>query len=126
MIDQQLQTVLSLDRAQPGVLELLGIHQFRDDMEAHDDEKQQQLVEQFTADFYLLVTALTCVWGAPDSLTNGGFDRRIPLCGIGMSAGWRHSNCTVFVAFAHEDRELPFLLVAGTIPAGPPSSDANR
>jgi hypothetical protein len=94
-------------------LEDLEIHQFGDDAEAHDDEALQRLYADFEAKFERAQSELSASYGKPVR-TGDNDDEDIPLNGIGRFAVWDVENKLLYLAFAHEDRGLPVLLMLGT------------
>lgn len=95
-------------------LEVLAIHQFRDDAEAHDDEAIERLYLEFKSKFKLAQSELSGVYGDPIRAGNGS-DNIIPLNGIVCYAIWQFKSRLLYLAFAHEDRGVPILLMLGTI-----------
>jgi hypothetical protein len=94
-------------------LEDVQVHQFEDDRAAHDDDLQTRVENQFNADFNRLQAQLVQEFGAP-SRTGTVDDDLIPLGGVFLFAVWEVQGKQLFAAAAHEDRELPYLLVLGT------------
>jgi hypothetical protein len=95
-------------------LEDLEIHQFRDDAEAHDDEALQRLRTDFEAKFERAQSELSASYGPPVR-TGDDYDEDIPLNGVGRFAIWEVESRLLYLAFAHEDRGLPILLMLGTV-----------
>lgn len=95
-------------------LEDLEIHQFRDDAEAHDDEAMQRLHADFESKFERAQSDLSVSYGEPIR-TGDDDDENIPLCGVGRFAVWQVESKRLYLAFAHEDRECPVLLMLWTV-----------
>jgi hypothetical protein len=94
-------------------LEELLIHEIRDDEEAHDDAAQDRLERDFVAAFDEALRRLRSAFGEPLRLGDED-DDVIPLCGVFRWAVWEPGGKTLFLAAAHEDREVPYLLMLGT------------
>ena len=95
-------------------LEDLEIHQFRDGAETHDDEGMQELYANFEAMFERARSELSTSCGQPVR-TGNDYDEDIPLNGIVRFAIWKIESKLLYLAFAHEDRELSILLMLGTV-----------
>ena len=95
-------------------LEDLEIHQFRDDAEAHDDQAMDRLYVDFEFGFERALLELSASFGEPIRTGNRD-DEVIPLCGIIRFAVWSVESKRLYLAFAHEDRGLPILLMMGTV-----------
>lgn len=96
-------------------LEELRIYVFEDDAAAHDDELQEQLETEFAGHFDLAKQELTASFGTPLRIGNGDSEW-IPLNGVFRFAVWQIAGKFLWCTAAHEDRELPFLLMLGTRP----------
>lgn len=99
--------------AAPGNLEELWIRQFTDDIEAHDDCLQSQLVHDFQSAFDMVTEDLTREFGRPSLV---GIDECdiIPACGVFRFSLWKIDSRQLYLFAAHQDRELPFLRMLGT------------
>jgi hypothetical protein len=99
-------------------LEVVRIHEFADDDEAHDDAAHGRLVDEFTQAFSKFRTELTESYGPPREESDA--DANVaPLCGVFCAATWPVGNLILYLAAAHEDRECPYLLALGTRAVGP-------
>ncbi|MFO0797423.1 MAG: hypothetical protein U0804_08080 [Gemmataceae bacterium] len=96
-----------------GGLEELRVHVFDDDLAAHDDVAIESLTADFVVEFDRCVVELSQVYGAPQRLGTED-DDAVPLNGVFRFAVWTVGNQELFAAAAHEDRELPILLMLGT------------
>jgi hypothetical protein len=96
-----------------GFKELL-MYTFPDDEAAHQDDLQKRVRREFTAAFDATVTELTTEFGQP-SRSGDRNDGLIPLGGVFRFAVWAAGGRELYAAAAHEDRELPYLLVLGTV-----------
>ena len=98
----------------PDGLEVLMMHQFPDDGDAHDEGTQRRARRAVDIAFDDAEAELTAEFGPPAGIgtQNAG---AIPLCGIIRWATWAAGGQTLYLAAAHEDRELPLLLALGTI-----------
>jgi len=95
-------------------LEDLEIHQFKDDSAAHDDVAMQQLHADFESKFERAQSELSARYGEPIR-TGDDHDEDIPLGGVNRFAVWSVETKLLYLAFAHEDRECPILLMMGTV-----------
>lgn len=92
--------------------EVIDCREFFSDVEAHDDELQTSLEENFLANFQKYERSVTGRYGSPG--TNGNNDHPgIPHCGVLRYAIWTIDGQSLYLALTHEDRELPFLIVMG-------------
>jgi hypothetical protein len=96
-------------------LELLLIYQFKDDAEAHDDELQRRLEVEFEKEWKRATTEIACEFGAATIAVDYNDTRYVPLNGVGGVSSWLVGDKRLYVCYAHEDRELPYLLVVGVI-----------
>ena len=90
---------------------LLRIYQFKDDVEAHDDD----LRNTFQKASWRRFIRRRVRWGT-GSHTNIDVDNdveSIPLCGVFRAASWNAAGTDLYLAAAHEDRETPYLLLVG-------------
>jgi hypothetical protein len=91
----------------------LKVRVFKNDVEAHDDEIQTRLRGEFVAECERAIAALIVEFGIP--FFNGYDDNDlVPLGGVIRVAVWEHDQQFLYVAAAHEDRELPYVLMLGT------------
>ena len=97
-------------------LEPLLVYVFEDgNEEAHDDELQEKLESEFYQLWLATTEELNQTFGrgATHELSwDGGIDW-IPLNGIGGASSWDTDQGRLWLAYAHEDRETPFLLMIG-------------
>jgi hypothetical protein len=96
-----------------GAMEEARIHVFEDDMEAHDEEAVEGLHADFAKQFDKAVASLSKEYGKP-ARTGQEEDRAIPLNGVFRFATWKVGKLELFVAAAHEDTEVPIILMLGT------------
>ena len=90
---------------------LLRIYQFKDDVEAHDDDLQEHLSKSFLEAFHTAASALDIAYGSHTNIdVDNDFDS-IPLCGVFRAASWNAAGTNLYLAAAHEDRETPYLLL---------------
>ena len=94
-------------------LEDLRVEEFPDDEAAHDDERHEKLHEEFAAEFDRVQAELAGAFGAP-SRTGTEDDEVIPLNGVFRFAVWEVEGKPLFAAAAHEDRDVPIMLMLGT------------
>jgi hypothetical protein len=92
--------------------EVVRIHQFEDDVEAHDDAIQGRIANELQTAFSRLCEELIPVFGRP-TRTGTEDDELIPLGGVYGFAVWDVEGRFLYAAVAHEDRECPYLLVLG-------------
>jgi hypothetical protein len=97
----------------PGGLEELRIHEFPDDESADDDELHEGLHADFSAEFDRVQEELTGTYGEPSRVGEDD-DEVIPLNGVFRFAVWQVGDQLLFAAAAHEDRDVPILLMLGT------------
>lgn len=111
------QLASKLLKADKDGLEELRVHMFEDDESAHDDELIDELYTEFAAEFDTVAVTLSKVYGSP--IKTGREDHKsIPLNGIFRFAVWQVEKKALFAAAAHEDRELPIILMLGTTAGG--------
>lgn len=104
-------------KGEPGQLEPLKVHEFADDEAAHDSESIESLWVEFSAACDGAAAELSKKYGAP-TRTGDEDDDVIPLNGVLRFALWSVGDRQLFVAAAHEDREVPILLMLGTTADG--------
>jgi hypothetical protein len=97
-----------------GSLKELLVYSFRDDVEAYDDELQARVERDFVAAFDTAVADLTTEFGEP-TRRGSADDSPIPLCGVFRFAVWAAEGHEWYLAAAHEDREMPYLLLVGIV-----------
>jgi len=97
----------------PCSLKELRIHSFPDDPSAHDNDLVERLYQEFSADFDLARAELSEKYGPP-TRTGNQSDPAIPLNGVFRFAIWEIDGSQLYIAAAHEDREIPILLVIGS------------
>jgi hypothetical protein len=96
-------------------LEALLIYQFKDDVDAHDDELQDHLKVEFKGEWKRATAEIALEFGEA-TIANTYFETEyVPLNGVYSASSWQIGKKRLFVAYAHEDRELPYLLVVGTV-----------
>ena len=96
-----------------GGMEQLRVHEFEDDVSAHDDELIGRLYQDFSAELDRVQTELARKYG--DAIRTGTADNpSIPLNGVFRFAVWDVDGAELFVAAAHEDRGVPILLMMGS------------
>lgn len=95
-----------------GAMEEVRIHVFEDDEEAHDEEAVEKLHADFAKQFDKSVATLSKEYGQPKR-TGQKDDRAIPLNGVFRFAIWKVGKLELYAA-AHEDREIPIILMLGT------------
>ena len=95
-------------------LEELRLHMFGLDGDEFDEELDEQLHTEFSAEFERVQSELTTAFGEP-MRTGSEDDGEIPLNGVFRFAIWKAGGEKLFVAAAHEDRGLPVLLMLGTL-----------
>jgi hypothetical protein len=96
-------------------LEALLIYQFEDDVAAHDDELQDHLKVEFEEEWKRATAEIAREFGAATIATLYDETEYVPLNGVWEASSWQIGKRRLFVAYAHEDRELPYLLVVGTV-----------
>ena len=94
-------------------LEVVRIHQFADDVEAHDDARQARLYAEFKIAFSIALSQLESVFGSAELADAERDVPFVPLCGVFCAASWVANGKRLYLAAAHEDRECPYLLVVG-------------
>jgi hypothetical protein len=94
-------------------IELLSIHEFKNDSEAHDDKYQRKIHKEFQKAFNNHLKELEIEYGKSlIAEMEDEFDI-IPLCGVFHSAIWKLDHGNLYLAVSHEDRETPVLLILG-------------
>ena len=83
-------------------------------MEAHNEEETQKLYANFESMFERAQLELSANYGQPVQ-TDQKSEAEIPLNGIVRLAIWKNERKLLYLAFAHEDRGCPILLVLGTV-----------
>ena len=96
--------------------EPLLVYYFEDDSEAHDDELQGQLETEFNQAWLATTEELTRAFGPALVVEECEETRWVPLSGVGGASSWRTDQGRLWVAYAHEDRETPYLLLVGKLP----------
>ncbi len=94
----------------------LLVYYFEGDREAHDDELQARLEIEFKRAWLDATSELEKEFGQP--LVSEEYDetRWVPLSGVGGASLWQTKEGRLWVAYAHEDRETPYLLLVGKLP----------
>ena len=109
--------ILANDALEQGdAFEMVRIHEFANDAEAHDDEQTDQLYQEFAAAFEKITQDLSTAYGQPAATGNTHYDDHelIPLNGQFRYALWQVGEQVLYVTATHEDRGVPILLVLGT------------
>ena len=96
-------------------LEPLMIYQFKDDVAAHDDELQHHLKVEFEEAWERATAEIAREFGTATIAILWDETEYVPLNGVYGASSWQIGKKRLFVAYAHEDRELPYLLVVGTV-----------
>src|SRR5258707_14056730 len=96
-------------------LEPLLIYRFEDDCTAHDDELQERLKVEFEEEWNRATGELAREFGQASIAISYDKTKYVPLNGVGGASSWQIGTKRLFVAYAHEDRETPYLLVVGTV-----------
>lgn len=104
-----------LAKPEPAFVEL-RLFEFEDDADAHDEGLIEERYAEFTESFNKAVVSLTKKFGPPVRGARGE-QVDIPHCGIMQYSLWDVEDRGLYVAWCHEDRELPIMLVLGTLPA---------
>ena len=98
--------------------EYLRVHEFTDDVEAHDDARTDELYSEFEADVDRIAAELSGKYGPPAA--TGGRDTEdhelVQLGGVIRFAMWQVEGHVLYIAASHEDRGLPVLLMLGAAP----------
>nr|CAP48492.1 putative integron gene cassette protein [uncultured bacterium] len=71
-----------------GEIVLLRVRQFKDDLEAHDDDLQERLAEQFDDAFVSAIESLESEFGPASEIDCDLEDVPLPLCGFFRVAIW--------------------------------------
>ena len=90
----------------------LWIREFEDDVEAHDDALQERLEREFIVAFDEAASELTAEYGPPARVSQED-EQVVPMGGTFRSAVWWIRDNELWLAAAHEDREVPFVLLMG-------------
>jgi hypothetical protein len=101
--------------ASTNAMEPLSLYNFEDDLEAHDEELQGRLEVEFHDAWQFVTDELTRVFGPAAVAESEEEVDWVPLCGVGGASWWETSQGRLWVAYAHEDRETPYLLMVGSI-----------
>ena len=96
-------------------LEPLLVYQFDDDGAAHDDELQARLKAEFESEWKQATGEVSREFGQASIAIADDETRYVPLNGVGGASSWQIGARRLFVAYAHEDRETPYVLVVGTV-----------
>jgi hypothetical protein len=96
-------------------METLRIYEFKEEEEARDDERQEELAAEFKAAFGEVATSLQSHLGEGVIAATEEEMAEVPLGGVFCAAFWQVGSKRLFVAAAHEDRETPYLLMMGTV-----------
>ena len=73
---------------------LLRIYQFKDDVEAHDDDLQEHLSKSFLEAFHTAASALDIAYGSHTNIDVDNDVESIPLCGVFRAASWNAAGPT--------------------------------
>ena len=82
-----------------------------------DEQKQiEQISQQFTSEFEKVCMQVSESWGVPN-FKGEWDDAQFPdWCDAIRLAYWRRGNVIAYVAFRHDDKELPMIVVLGAHP----------
>ena len=111
------QIARALLQSSNGGLEEWRVHDFSDDMEAHDVELTERVRAEFIADLDRVQAELSREFGPP-ARKGTQDDEVIPLNGVFRFTVWELPERILFAAAAHEDRGLPMLLMIGSDATG--------
>ena len=111
MSDEALELAERLLEEDAGQLEELRVHMLEGDDDAQD-EALEELCAEFERDFDRVVATLSEKYGAP-ARTGEEDDDVVELNGVFRFAVWPVGRKLLYAAAAHEDRELPMLLMSG-------------
>lgn len=94
--------------------QFIRVYQFVDFLTPHDDVLQDRIAGEFAAAFEVAKRELAGAFGNPAQVGERPAKAiPIPLNGVFRFAVWEIEDRRLFLAAAHEDRELPFLLMIG-------------
>ncbi len=93
---------------------LIWMHQFNDEVEAHDSQLQARLAEELAAEYEKALVELSNEYGQP-AVEGAEAAARVPMGGTLRASLWRGGYREFWLAACHEDRELPLMLVVGLI-----------
>jgi len=96
--------------------EALLVYSFKDDNDAHDDALQERLWTEFRQTWLTATAELEKKFGPAVIAEKMEETRWVPLCGVGGVSSWKTDCGLLWIAYAHEDRECPFLLLVGKLP----------
>ncbi len=94
-------------------MEPLWLYQFEDDVEAHDETLQERLEGEFQEAWRSVTEELSQTFGPESSTDDADEVDWVPLGGVGGASWWETDRGRLWVAYAHEDRETPYLLMIG-------------
>lgn len=95
-------------------MEELRLHWFNGDEEAHDDEAVEGLYEEFVRELERAREELSASYGKPKR-TGKKDDKAVPLNGVFGFAVSDIKGRKLWVAAAHEERDVPIMLMMGTV-----------
>lgn len=101
-------------RSKKTAREDLEVESFRNDAAAHDHRLRERLRRKFIKRLKAIQTKLTAEFGAPAETGDDDHDR-IPVNGVFQYALWKVKGKELYLAASHEDVELPYALVLGTV-----------
>ena len=101
-------------RSKQAVREDLESESFRNDAAAHDHRLHERLRRKFVKRLQAVQKELSAEFGAPAETGDEDHDR-IPVNGVIQYALWKVKGKELYLAASHEDVELPYALVLGTV-----------
>jgi hypothetical protein len=96
-------------------MEPLLVYSFQSDVDAHDDVLQNRLITEFEEEWRKASVELAREFGAAVTAESCEETEYVPLNGVGGASSWQVAGKRLYVAYAHEDRETPYLLIVGTL-----------
>lgn len=99
-------------RSRSDTCEEIETREFWDEEEAHDVALVEETYRQFLAKMKAYQAQLAAEFGDPSEIGKDEHDA-IPLNGILQHAIWDVNGKSLFLAVAHEDRELPCIIWLG-------------
>lgn len=93
--------------------EALLVYQFESEVDAHNEALQVNLETEFKDAWLRATSELETEFGPATVEEDAEETDWVPLCGVGGVSSWRIDQRVLWLAYAHEDRETPYLLIIG-------------